>query len=425
MNNLTQHFSHQPVLVVSFGIALIALAMSVPYFLKQNRLYGSYFDFASKNRKIIAVFSVLMILVIMIFSFTPYVEPATGELAIVLGNTQNTPRPQVSQYISGVIEGTLLQHKGAEADELVDSIKIISAVKHPEVIDLDASELKLRKIGNNGSNAKRAAKIDAQAIVGKINNLAPTENGANYLESILEAKNNVAEGSKIIVIGSGLSDDGILNFSRKNILTNDESRKNAIREVKKEYGHDYLDSYSIAFFGLGDTSIPQEPLSNKQKQIVRDIYRNSVGGIGGDVDINTKTLVGKAVQTDHVVGTTDTGCGDIDLVFDDDNLKFVSDQAMFKNPSAAKESLGSIKKLWDSYSEVIQSIQVDGYIAHYAGPDNLSQQRADLVRDSLVEQGVPASKVGSTGRGFGPYQQDVQNRIVKVTISRNSDQCSN
>lgn len=425
MNNLIQHFSHQPAVAVFFAIAFIAFVASVPYFLKQHKMYGSYFGFASQQRKVISALSLAVIIGISIFSFTPYVEPATGEMAIVLGNTQNTPKPQASEYISAAIENTLLQHKGAEVDKLVDSIKIVSAVKHPEVIKLDATELKLRKIGNNGSNAKRAAKIDAQAIITKLNSLTPTESGANYLESILEAKNNVAKDSKIIVIGSGLSDDGILNFSKKNILTNDESRKDAVQEVKKEYGYTYLDGYTITFFGLGDTVAPQQPLSNKQKQIVRDIYRNAVTGMGGNIDVDTKTLVGDAVQTSYLVGTTDTGCGDINLVFDDDNLKFVSDKAVFKDPSAAKDSLGSIKTLWDSYGDVIQLIQVDGYIAHYAGPDQLSQQRADLVKSSLVELGIPADKITSTGKGFGPYQQDVQNRIVKVTISRNSDQCSN
>lgn len=426
MNNLTQHFSHRPILLVLFCISLILFVASIPYFVKQGKLYGSFFGYASKSRKSIAGVALVVTVGIALYSLTPYTAPAAKEIALVLGNTQNTPSPQAaSEYVSKAIEETLLQHKGEDVKDLAQSIKIISTVKHPKVIDLDPSELKLRKIGNNDSNAKRAAKINAQAIIDKMNTLVSTENGANYFEAILEAKNNVHEGSKIIVIGSGLSDDGILNFSKTNILTNEEDRRNAIQEIKKEYRYDYLNGYTIAFFGLGDTVTPQEPLSNKQKQIVRDIYQKSISTIGGTASVETNTLVGDAVKTNYVVGTTDTGCGDIGLVFDDDSLKFVSDKAVFKDPAAAKNSLISIKNLWDSYGDTIQLIQVDGYIAHYPGPDNLSQQRADSVKSVLLEFGVPAAKITATGRGFGPYEQDIQNRIVKVTVGRSSDQCTN
>ena len=85
----------------------------------------------------------------------------------------------------------------------------------------------------------------------------------------------------------------------------------------------------------------------------------------------------------------------------------------------------SIKTLWDNYSGTIKSIQIDGYIAHHPVLDNLSQLRADQAKKALVELGVPSDKINATGLGFGPYQLDAQNRMVKVTISRDSDQCVN
>ena len=68
-------------------------------------------------------------------------------------------------------------------------------------------------------------------------------------------------------------------------------------------------------------------------------------------------------------------------------------------------------------------IQIDGYIAHYQVFDNLTQQRADAVKKVLMGLGIPADKINATGKGFGPYQLDTQNRMVKVTISRSSDIC--
>lgn len=425
MDNLVKHFTHQPPLLVLFVVSLIVLVTSIPYFLAQQKRYGSAFTFASSTRKNFAGLSVLLLIVLSIYGLTPYVPPSSKEIVIVLGNTKNTPLPKISQEVALAIEGTMLQHKGEDKEELADSIKIVSAVKNPRVVRLDSADINLKEIGKNSSNAKRSAAINVKAIEEKIGKLQPTDNGADYLEAILKARDNAAQGSRIIVIGSGLSDNGDLNFSKSNILTNEESRQASMDKLREKYGSDYLETYIVDFYGLGDSVSPQEPLSSKQKTIVRDIYRSTIRSLGGTADIHTSTLVGDAVNTSFVVGTTDTGCGDIGLIFDDDNLKFVSDQAVFSDPLAAKNSLASIRTIWDKYKDTIQLIQVDGYIAHYPGPDTLSQKRADLVKKVLVELGVPADKITATGKGFGPNQLDAQNRMVKVNISRSSEQCEN
>lgn len=426
MYNLTQHFSNQPTFFAIFIPALVVIAFSVPYFLKQQKRYGSAFDYAAQSRKNLAGIACAALIGLFFYGFfTPYTPPPTNEIAIVLGNTQNTPAPSVSGDIADAIKGTMLQHKGDPVDELANSIKVISAIKHPEVISLVASELKLKEIGNNGSNAARNANINIKAIEHKINTLSPTDNGVNYFEAILKARDNVKVGSKIIVIGSGLSDEGDLNFSKTNILTNEQSRLDVIEKVKTKYGNDYLDGYNIEFYGIGDTSEPQESLSSKQKEIVREFYKNTIRALGGNVEINTKTMVGDSVKTTFVVSATDTGCGNIGLIFDDNSLKFVGDKATFIDAAIAKNSLTTIKTLWDNNRETIKSIQVDGYIAHHPVLDNLSQLRADQTKKALVELGVPSDKVNATGQGFGPYELDTQNRMVKVTISRDSDQCEN
>lgn len=423
MNNFVEHITHQPVLGIVLVLSFLVVLYVLPYFLNQKKIYGSYFDFATTSKKRTGGFSFLLFVCLGIYMMTPYVSPPSEQIALIVGNTQNTPAPKISSDLSDEIEKTLLQHKGKDTDVLAGSIKIISAVKQPEVAELDIHGL--RKIGNNTSNAKRSAKLNLKVIEKQVQNMQPTNHGANYVEAILTARDNVDEGSKIIVIGSGLSDSGDLNFSKNNLLTSEEARNNALNKIKEKYGRDYLEGYSVVFHGLGDTTEPQQPLSNKQKTIVRNTYAEMVRRLGGTVETKTQTLVGAAVDTKYDVGETDTGCGNIGLIFDDDNLKFVSDQALFTDPSSAKSSLSSVKTIWDKYSGTIQSIQVDGYIAHYAGPDSLSQQRADLVKQSLVSLGVPASKITAAGKGFGPYEIDAQNRIVKVNIDRDSDQCSN
>lgn len=423
MENLTQHFTNQPVLFLVALASLLLAISSVPYFIAQHKRYGSATAYASKNRKRVTAASALIFIGLLMYGLTPYVEPPTGQIAVVLGNTQNTPRPVLAQEIADAIEGTMLVHKGADAYELVDSIKIVSATAKPKVVELDVTELKLREIGNNNSNAKRAAHINVKAIQDYVNTLAPTDNGSNYLEAIKLAKDNLDEGSKIVVIGSGLSDNGDLNFSKTGILTNEEQRDEVIQKIREKNGSDYLRGYSVMFYGLGDTTPPQEALPIAQKNVVRTIYKTVVRSLGGDVDVSTKTLTGEPIATKYIVGTTDTGCGDIGLIFDDTSLKFIANQPTFIDGSVAKNTLMTVKERWDKYKDTIETIQVDGYIAHYAGTDTLSQPRADQVKKTLVELGIPADKITATGRGFGPFEQDAQNRMVKVTISRDSELC--
>lgn len=152
-----------------------------------------------------------------IYLTTPYVEPPSDEIAIILGNTQNSPAPSISGDLSEVISLTMLAHKGEDIDTIIDSIRFISAVKQPDVIDLGKTGVKPKMISHNTSNAKRDAKRNITAIEEKLNSLKPSDNGANYFEAIMEARSNVKPGSRIIVIGSGLSDSGDLNFSKTNL----------------------------------------------------------------------------------------------------------------------------------------------------------------------------------------------------------------
>lgn len=425
IDTIAQHLANKPILGVVFAIALIGVVLCIPYFLKQKKLYGSPFEFAPKSRKVWTGIACVTTLGIGIYLTTPYVEPPSDEIAIILGNTQNSPAPSISGDLSEVISSTMLAHKGEDIDTIIDSIRFISAVKQPDVIDLGKTGVKLSTISHNTSNAKRDAKRNITAIEEKLNSLKPSDNGANYFEAIMEARSNVKPGSRIIVIGSGLSDSGDLNSSKTNLLTNEETRKNTIQRIQEKYGSDHLENYSVEFYGLGDTTAPQEALSNIQKDIVRDIYKESIRKLGGKVTINTRTQTGSSVATEYVVGTTDTGCGDIKLVFDDEDLKFIGDKAIFIDEASAIKALSSIGTIWNAQRDTIEHIQIDGYTAHYPGADTLSQERADTVKKSLVGLGIPTDKITATGKGYGPYKTDAQNRTVKVNISRDNKQCAN
>lgn len=420
-----QHVNGAPFLAGMFVAALVVLCVATPYFLKQHKIYGSMFEFASTVSKVFTGIAVALVVGIGIFFSTPYSPPSSKEIAIVLGNTQNTPAPSIAGDIADLVSETMLQHKGSDTDDIADSIKFISAVKNPTVVNFRSLDIKIHDISTNSSNAKRDAKRNVEAISEKINQLTPTDNGANYVEAIVKARDNVEPGSRIIVIGSGLSDTGDLDFSKTSLLTNEDSRTTALDAIQEKYGANYLEGYTVEFYGLGDTNTPQEALSSIQKGVVRDIYKDAIRQIGGKVTMHTQTKTGPSVETAFVVGTTDTGCGDIKLIFDDEDLKFVGDRAIFIDEALATKTLSTVQDIWNQQKDTIEAIQVDGYTAHYPGADSLSQDRADTVKNALVRLGVSSDRITATGKGYGPYETDAQNRTVKVNISRNNKQCSN
>lgn len=363
----------------------------------------------------------------------PYNYPPSSSIGIVLGNTQNAPGPQLNSGVLDEIKGTLMQHRGETTDTFIQSIIAVSAVKEPYDIPLDS--LKLVNIRNNSANASEDIDKNFNVIKKYLNSVAPTDDGANYLDAILEARRELSAGQNtkttIVVIGSGLSDSGDLDFAHSDTLSGILNAKSGVVDaavdkiadmIDSKYGMNYLDGYRVVFYGLGDTVAPQEQLRPNQKNVVSHIYSKLIQRLGGVADVeNGAGVTGKSVATDYVVSTTDTGCGDVGLTFDDESVKFVANSAAFADPLAARSALRSVETIYEKGSGNITGIQVDGYIAHVnVTGETLSQARANAVKALLVDMGMPASKVTAKGKGFGPHNIPAKDRMVKITINRNS-----
>ena len=118
------------------------------------------------------------------------------------------------------------------------------------------------------------------------------------------------------------------------------------------------------------------------------------------------------------------------VVLTADSVQFVSDSAQLRDPEMAKKKLASIAaNLVDSGS----SVRLTGTTATdgtEAGRLELSRLRAEAVKDTLVELGVPAERI--TTRGVGTHHRDhvddldadghlipgkaAQNRTVILTV---------
>lgn len=430
MQNVLDNCTHNPLYVVGIALFVIIVIIGVAVAIKQWRLYRTTM-LISKLCPVAVVAGLAGLLVVLGLAAQPYTPPAADTIALVLGNTQNSPQVKLSDNVAELVTDTMSQHGGDDVETLASSIVLVEASGVPTVVDVDPESLKA--IGQNSANAHTQLNDNIKTINDQIATIKPDNNGANYLEAVITASNNVGQGANVIVIGSGLSDQGDLDFAGTNILTDEEERQNTIEDVIAKYGNQALIGYNVVFYGLGDTVEPQAPLSNYQKQIVRDIYSDVVTGLGGRVTIGRGTMSGSAVKTNYTVNTTDTGCGNVEMTFNDDQVKFNPDKTTFVDEAAAREALQRAKDFYNQYSDSVESIQIDGYTAHYtSNVENLSQARADAVRQLLVDMGLPPEKLAATGRGYGPFEYndsqsnddvDSQNRMIKLTIKRNAEEC--
>lgn len=412
------------------GLVLLAILAFVGWKLYQAHVTYGTLQYVDDKIKYLGYGASAGFIALIFFMLTPYLPPASKDVALVLGNTQNTPAPQITDALQNSLGDTLLLHKGQEPEEFMQSITLISAVRKAEVADIDVESLKLKKIRNESSSAKLDVEHNLELLQEFINEFVPSSNGANYLEAIFEARSNLDPqpdaNSSIVVIGSGLSDSGELDFANMGLLTKSDKRESVVDEIIEKYGRDYLKGYVVTFYGLGDSVSPQEKLSPRQKDIVRGTYKELIKGMGGEVLVENRTMTGDAVVTEYTVSTTDTGCGDVGLVFDDDTIKFVANAAALVSPIKSKEALAQVKSVYSSNPDNIPTIQVDGFIAQVnlgGQKETLSQARANTIKQTLVEMGMPADKISATGKGFGPHGIPSQDRMVKITISRENADC--
>lgn len=450
--NWIDNLSSSPGALVGFVVTLVVFLVVLRKAYSEWKTYLSL-EFMGWPSRIFGIGAAALLIIQLAVYSQPYQPDPSDQIAIVVGNTQNSPDPAKvvsSESVKEQIESTLLLHKGESVDEWLSAITIVSAIGEPNLIELSAFADYFKKIRTNRSNAKDDVDANLKTITNALNCLSgsggtsgidcpadiepsPSGNGANYLEAILIAKQNVNPGSNIIVIGSGLSDSGDLNFSKSKLIRNvdEEIRAETIDSVVKKFGRTYLNGYNVTFIGLGYVVPPQETLDSKQRENVRNVYKEVINALGGNTQIITRTTSGQSVMTKFTVNTTDTGCGLWVGQFDEssegsnESIRFVGGSSSFTK-SGEDEALAALQQVIEIYEtdrEAVTSIKVDGYIANYPGWEKLAGERAAKVKALLVSKGVPSELISAEGKGFGPYDSDERNRMVRITVSRDNEGC--
>ena len=338
------------------------------------------------------------------------------KVAIVVGNTANTPEPTIREEIQGYITSSLIKSE-AEVD-------IYSVTPDKKKYYVGSS------IDEDGSLEDRVEAVqEALGDIKKRITSEPTSSGAQYLEAIMRAAEDMSleDGEKgvIVVIGSGLSDGGLLDFTNKDYLTSDVT--DAIMEKLTKDGErllpkNLLKNTTIVWSGLGKVVLPQRDLDSNMTTNLQTIYENVLGrnGLGAKkvifkngVDNVHSIKTSKTVKTVKVY--TDSEKPAVDVY-----VRFEVDSAEFEDKAQVEQELSEII----SDIKLSSDVTIEGYVGlancNTAADEKLSKKRAEAVKTLLIEKGVSEKKITAVGRGHGPYDECKNGKFNSVESAKNN-----
>lgn len=346
-------------------------------------------------------------------------------LIIITGNTANSPEPnldfssgELNTILSGVFYGD-------------GNTTIISAAGNNPIINTNRSFTPKKNLNASNNNLKKLSKEINAAI-----KQSPTESGADYFGAILKASNEIkSRGLKrpiVVIVGSGYSDRGVLNFASDDVLGRYSNTYDAVSLVSsdKSVKEDMLSGVTIKWFNAGVVSDPQPKISDHYQALTRGIYTELFEYLGASSEIlgDTGTSNFSSVDTKYTVGQVYVERlrrGDVFNV-NEDVGRFKPDSNELINREEVKDRLRSFAAQFDNSGNL--KLKVTGYIAICTPGSNLGEMRASTIRDLLVELGVSYDKVEVFGQPGAPSTNpselytcnsdlpDTERRTVRIEV---------
>ena len=348
----------------------------------------------------------------------------------VVGNTANSPAPHLSE--------TALKY-----------VRNSSLKKNPNIKLFSVSNRELIGFKNNGDlddeeptdtiNRIKKVKTDLEEAITS----EPKSDGAQYYETIVRAGQAIRSDSEsneksiIIVIGSGLSDGGILNFANGGILNNEPEKVSELLSEKNAIDDEVLKGVRILWSGIGIVSLPQAELSTQELISLKNIYDSVLKASGAakvefDDGVNGEL---PSIPTDKTVRpmTTDDVCYFCSVrEYNDEDFGFDANSYEITNEGNLNKIIEKLKN--DLARDNSGTIVITGYRARvYCGDNEESMYplaRANAIKNYILEHiNVAEEKVLAVDGKIGPNDECVNsgipnpeiqktNRIVTIEIER-------
>ncbi len=303
-------------------------------------------------------------------------------------------------------------------------IGVVSADGKPEVVHAASYDIDAKYKSASKDKLDMDARSKATNIIVSMQSVVANDPEVDYLAALRLAVRTLSslegyDSKRIIVIGTGLSTTGVLDFNNNLISAEPDVVVNLLNE-KSEIPD--FSGITVYWQQMGDVAAPQKDLTSAQRMKLQGIYGGLVEA-GGGVFIYNEIIANPADVTSQLPAVTPVELpDDTPIYFDpvvfeesaddeknvfeepviltEEQVTFIGDKAEYLNPEEALKTLQPIAEYLVQHPSI--SIMLAGTTAGDKDSDftiSLSRARAETVRGTLVELGVDERRIIAVGLG--------------------------
>ena len=300
-------------------------------------------------------------------------------------------------------------------------ISVVNADGIPDVVLASSFDIDDKYKSASAERLDMDARAKTTNLIAGMQSVIATDPEVDYLVALNLAVRTLSslegyDSKMIVVIGTGLSTTGVLDF-QNNLIS---AEPDTIVELLKEKGEiPVFDGITVYWQQMGDVAAPQQALTSAQRHKLQEIYGGIVEAGGGtfvyndiianpvnegvsypavtpvelpaDTPISFEPDILDSEDTENVLAEP--------VVLTEEQITFIGDKAEYLYPEEAESVLKPIANFLLSNDVTILLCGTTAGDSNSAYTTELSQARADAVKQSLVDLGVDPSCIIAVGLG--------------------------
>lgn len=303
-------------------------------------------------------------------------------------------------------------------------IGVVSADGNPEVIHAASYDIDAKYKSASPEKLDMDARAKATNIIVSMQGVVANDPEVDYLAALRLSVRMITslegyDSKRIIVLGTGLSTTGVLDFNN-NLISAEPDVVVSLLDEKSEIPD--FSGITVYWQQMGDVAAPQKALTSSQRMKLQGIYGGLVEA-GGGIFIYNEIIANPVDVTSQLPAVTPVELPDDTpicfnpvafeetaeeeenvfkepVILTEEQVTFIGDKAEYLNPEEALKTLQPIAEYLIQHPSI--SIMLAGGTAGDEDTEftlTLSRLRAESVMGTLITLGVAEDRIIAVGLG--------------------------